>query len=305
MTPFSSRVVGKLLVMLMLGVTTAPLQAADVPPVDPMEQPTYDPLEGMNRAIYSFNKSFDRWLLKPVARGYDFITPKPVQLGVRRFFSNLWSPTVVINDVLQGKLRQSVGDTSRFVVNSTIGIVGLFDVADKWGLPPHDEDFGQTLAVWGVHEGPYLVLPIIGPRNARDSVGILGDWFTHPVRYLNDTTTQWILWGVQTVDTRAKLLGASDVLNQAAGQDEYLFVREAYRQRRYNLIYDGNPPKPKFFDDDAIIEPPSTAPAAQPTEPLVTQPAEPSTTQPEAPLAEQPATHSPPPPTAELTPTAH
>ena len=233
--------------------------AESTPAADSVEQGTYDPLERVNRAIYKFNDRFDRAILKPVAKGYDAITPDPVQHSIRSFFSNLLSPTVVVNDLLQAKFRQSAADTGRFLVNSTVGIVGLFDVAKHIGLKPHDEDFGQTLGVWGVGEGPYLVWPILGPKNLRDSFGWFGDFATNPVTYVKDSTDQWGLWAVDLVDTRASLLGVSDVLQQAAGEDEYLFVREAYRQRRTNLIYDGNPPKPKpaFFDDDLIVEPPA------------------------------------------------
>jgi phospholipid-binding lipoprotein MlaA len=238
------------------------LPVESTPAADGVEQDTYDPLERMNRAVYKFNDRFDRALLKPVAKGYDFITPNPVQHSIRSFFSNLLSPTVVLNDLLQAKFRQSAADTGRFLVNSTVGIAGLFDVAKHIGLKPHDEDFGQTLGAWGVGEGPYLVWPILGPKNLRDSAGWLGDFATNPVTYVNDPADRWGLWAVNLVDTRASLLGVSDVLQQAAGDDEYLFVREAYRQRRINLIYDGNPPKPKptFFDDDLVVEPPPATP---------------------------------------------
>ena len=223
---------------------------------------TRDPWERMNRVIYRFNNRVDRALLKPVAKVYDALLPDPVQHSVSRFFSNLLSPTVILNDVLQGKMRQSAADSGRFVVNTTAGIAGLFDVATKIGLPPHDEDFGQTLGVWGVGAGPYVVWPILGPKNLRDSVGWAGDYFTHPISYVDDARDQWGLWALNLIDTRANLLGVSNVLDQAAGQDEYLFVREAYSQRRTNLIYDGSPPRPEFFDDDLSSESPS--PAAHP-----------------------------------------
>lgn len=253
-----------LLILLLISTSSgyAETPPAESPPAaEEVEQGTYDPLERVNRAIYIFNDRFDRALLKPVAKGYDFITPDPVQHSIRSFFSNLWTPTVVVNDLLQGKFRQSAADTGRFLVNTTVGIAGLFDVAKHMGLKPHNEDFGQTLGVWGVGEGPYLVWPILGAKNLRDSGGWLGDFATHPVTYVNDPADRWGLWAVELVDTRASLLGVSDVLQQAAGEDEYLFVREAYRQRRINQIYDGNPPKPKpaFFDDDLVVEPPASS----------------------------------------------
>ena len=230
--------------------------------VQPELDGTRDPLERVNRVIYRFNNRVDRAVLKPVTKIYDALLPDLVQHSVSRFFSNLLSPTVILNDALQGKMRQSAADTGRFVVNTTVGIAGLFDVATKIGLPPHDEDFGQTLGVWGVGAGPYVVWPILGPKNLRDSVGWVGDYSTQPITYVDDARDQWGLWALNLVDTRANLLGVSSVLEQAAGHDEYLFVREAYGQRRTNLIYDGNPPKPEFFDDDLSIEPP--APVTQP-----------------------------------------
>lgn len=224
-----------------------------------------DPLERVNRAIYKFNDRLDRTILKPVARGYRYVLPDPVEHSISRFFNNLFMPTVVVNDLLQAKFSQSAADSGRFMVNTTVGIAGLFDVARHMGLEPHDEDFGQTLAVWGVGEGPYLVLPVLGPRTLRDGAGLVVDLATHPVSYIKDSADSWGMWLFGLIDTRAGLLGVSSVLEQAAGQDEYLFVREAYRQRRNNLVYDGNPPKPEFFDDELPIEPPpsTNTPAAE------------------------------------------
>ncbi len=259
---FSYRAVLSILLLFSVSPCRAETPPAELSPAaDSVEQGTHDPFERVNRAIYKFNDRFDRSILKPVAKGYDFITPNPVQHSIRSFFSNLWSPTVIVNDLLQAKFRQSAADTGRFLVNTTVGIAGLFDVAQHIGLKPHDEDFGQTLGVWGVGEGPYLVWPILGPKNLRDSFGWFGDFATHPVTYVKEPADRWGLWAANLVDTRASLLGVSDILQQAAGEDEYLFVREAYRQRRVNLIYDGNPPKtkPAFFDDDLVVEPPAPA----------------------------------------------
>lgn len=224
---------------------------ASAPPAadDQDQDDDHDPLEPVNRAIYKFNSAFDRFLLKPVARGYDAVTPDAVQHSIGRFFKNLLTPAVGLNNLLQGKPRDSASDVGRFLVNSTIGVLGLFDPASSFGLNAHDEDFGQTLGVWGVGDGPYLVLPVLGPSNVRDGVGLVGDFMTDPVSYVDDRAARWGLWAIYFVDRRAQLLGASSVLEQAGGQDEYLFVREAYRQRRQYLIYDGAPPKPKFFDE--------------------------------------------------------
>ncbi len=239
---------------------------------DSGDDTVYDPFESYNRVIFRFNDEFDRFVLKPVAKAYDYVLPRPVKNSVSRFFNNLLAPTVVVNDLLQGKLKQSAADTGRFVINSTIGIVGLFDPAKPLGLPPHDEDFGQTLGGGGAHAGPYIVWPILGPSDLRDSIGLVGDYFTYPVNYVKDSKTRWGLRILDAVDIRANLLGASNVLEQAAGPDKYLFMREAYFQHRLNQIYDGHPPQPKFDDepmDDSGMPPdgglvPPPAPASNP-----------------------------------------
>lgn len=229
------------------------------------EEEAWDPFEGFNRAMFRFNETVDAWLLKPVARGYDWLLPAPVKSGVGNVFTNLFQPAVAVNSLLQGKPGQSARDAGRFLVNSTVGVLGIFDVAKSAGLEPVEEDWGQTFAVWGVNDGPYFVWPIIGPRYLRDTFGWVFDWASNPVTYL-EPVPSWTLRSLEIVDTRARLLPAEKVLDQAAGDDKYIFIREAYRQRRRSLIYDGNPPKPKFFDDDL---PPNTttvppAPVAPP-----------------------------------------
>ncbi len=213
-----------------------------------------DPFEGFNRAMYTFNDKLDVYILKPVAKGYRAVTPIPVRKSISNFFSNLHDPMVMLNNLLQGKPGQAASDLSRFLTNSTVGIYGLFDVATKIGLQKHNEDFGQTLAVWGVGDGPYLVLPFFGPSNLRDGPALIVDWETYPPNYMQDSGTRDKLFVVEAVDKRAQLLDATDILEQAAGRDPYVFVREAYRQRRRSLIYDGNPPQeapdPSLFEED-------------------------------------------------------
>lgn len=220
----------------------------------PAADSTNDPLEGFNRAIYSFNQKFDRYVFKPVAKGYRAVVPEFARKGISNFFSNLHDPVIMLNNLLQGKVVNAASDLGRFLVNSTVGIAGLFDVASHIGLDKHDEDFGQTLAVWGVGEGPYVVLPILGPSNLRDTVGIVPDWELYPVNYVDDPETRYGLILLEAVNRRSQLLDAGDILEQAAGEDPYVFVREAYRQRRQNMIYDGNPPvtapDPSLFEDD-------------------------------------------------------
>lgn len=209
---------------------------------------SHDPLEPVNRAVYRFNDTFDRALLKPAARAYDKITPRPVQTGVGNFFSNLNEPVVIVNDFLQGKGTQGASDAARLLFNTTFGVLGLIDVATPMGHPRHDEDFGQTFAVWGAGEGWYLVLPFLGPSTVRDAAGLPPQFMLDPVLRHNEVRERNSLYALRAVDRRARLLGASRVRDTAA-LDEYLFTRDAYRQHRENLIYDGNPPAAKFEED--------------------------------------------------------
>ncbi len=222
-----------------------------------------DRFERTNRAIYKFNDALDRGIAKPLAKGYVKVTPRPVRTGVSNFFQNLSYPTVIVNDLLQGKLKSFGGDTARLVVNTTIGIGGLFDPATKMGLPAGDEDFGQTLGKWGLPPGPYIVLPIFGPSDVRDTVGFVGDQFTDPKNYPGSLYVRLGLSGGALLDKRAELLSTDDVLARAF--DPYVFVRNAYLQRRAYQIKDGAP----GGDDVEIIDEetpagtpaPATAPA--------------------------------------------
>lgn len=224
-------------------VADEPHAGPGMPPDDDAEEIDTDPYESYNRKIYRFNSAIDRAVLKPVAKAYRKITPDFVEKGVANFFRNLGEPTVIVNDLLQAKGKQFAADTGRFIVNSTVGVLGLFDVASHIGLDKHDEDFGQTLAVWGAEDSPYFVLPFFGPRTIRDSFGLVGDWFTDPITYIKDSSVRYGVRAMATIDIRAQLLTASKVLEQAS-DDEYLFVREAYLQKRKQLIYDGNVPPP-------------------------------------------------------------
>ena len=220
-----------------------------------------DPFESYNRAMYQFNDGFDKYLLKPVARGYDTITPSPVQKGVSNFFNNLDDVIVVINDLLQLKFTQFASDTARLLVNSTLGLFGLIDWASDMGLEKHNEDFGQTLGYWGVPSGPYFVLPFLGPSTIRDTGGLYVDteYFDPIFRELHkefpppsrDDDAAWGMATLKIIDLRAELLKADKIMDEAA-LDPYVFLREAYLQRRNNLVYDGNPPqqKPEFSEDE-------------------------------------------------------
>ncbi|MDA0823643.1 MAG: VacJ family lipoprotein [Proteobacteria bacterium] len=216
-----------------------------------------DPYEATNRKIYNFNDSIDRNVLQPVARGYVTVAPKPVRSGVTNFFDNVGYINVILNDALQGKPGQFFSDTGRFVVNSTIGLGGLFDPAKEMGLMAHDEDLGQTFGVWGAGEGAYLNIPLAGPSSFRDAPGFLSALLLNPLTYLNPIVTL-PLSVVNAVNIRANLLEATNIRDQAA-LDPYTFVREAYRQQREFRIYDGNPPGDGFDDylegdgDSAIL----------------------------------------------------
>jgi phospholipid-binding lipoprotein MlaA len=214
----------------------------------PNPSDTRDPLEPLNRATYSVNEHLDELLLKPAAIVYRDVLPPIVREGVGNFFSNIGDLPIALNNLLQGKVDQAASDVGRVAVNSTIGILGFVDVASKMGLEKHEEDFGQTLGRWGVGTGPYLVLPFFGPSDFRDGAGRLADYYTDPVTYIYPPHDRNILWGVRILSNRAQLLGASRVL-EAAALDPYQFVRDAYLQRRRNLVYDGKAP-PEDLDED-------------------------------------------------------
>lgn len=203
-----------------------------------------DPLESYNRAMFAFNDGLDRTIVKPVAEVYRDTIPQPVQSGVSNFFSNIDDIFVFLNDLLQFKLTQAASDFSRLVWNTTAGLGGFIDVASHMDLPKHNEDLGQTLGAWGIGDGPYIVLPFLGPSTVRDTTGILVEAPHHPVNDIEDNETYWATVALMTVDKRAQLLGASNIVDEAA-LDRYVFIRDAYLQHRLSLIYDGNPPREK------------------------------------------------------------
>jgi phospholipid-binding lipoprotein MlaA len=195
-----------------------------------------DPWEGFNRKMFAFNDTVDTYTLKPIAKGYRAVTPDPVERGVSRMFSNVGEVVNVFNDLLQGKFRQAGNDTGRFVINTTIGLVGFFDVADHFGLPKNDgEDFGQTLGVWGVDSGPYLVLPLIGPSTVRDGPARIVDRFINPINEIDHVPTRNQIYGAEVISTRADLLEAEKFVRG----ERYSFIRDAYLQRRKFLLTDG------------------------------------------------------------------
>lgn len=211
-----------------------------------------DPLEPMNRAVYDFNDGFDRAVWKPIALGYKKVVPAVGRTGVRNVLKNIMEPLTITNQLLQGKGELALQDTMRFLFNTTFGVLGLMDVSTGWGLPRHREDFGQTFAVWGVGDGWYLVLPVFGPSSGRDAIGLVLDFQMDPITLYTRGWQRIAYYSVWLVSLRADLLGATDILD-AAAVDPYLQVREAYRQKRWFDIHDGEPPEPDFFDDDELF----------------------------------------------------
>jgi phospholipid-binding lipoprotein MlaA len=201
-----------------------------------------DPIEGFNRAMFAFNEGLDTGIIKPVAQGYDAALPTPVKTGVTNFFGNIDDVFIAINNLLQGKVPEAASDAGRFLVNSTIGILGVIDWASDMGMEKHAEDFGQTFGRWGVGNGAYVVVPFFGPRTVRDTVGLVLDVKADPVAHYKHVAARNTLLAVRVVSDRATLLPADKVIEEAA-LDKYSYIRDGYLQRRRNLIYDGNPPR--------------------------------------------------------------
>ncbi|HTQ35681.1 MAG TPA: VacJ family lipoprotein [Steroidobacteraceae bacterium] len=227
-----------------------------------------DRFERVNRSIYRFNDALDRNVAKPVAQAYVRVTPEPVRNGFSNFFANLGYVKVVLNDLLQGKGSQFAADSARLVVNTTVGIGGLFDPAGQLGLAAHDEDFGQTLGKWGVPPGPFIVLPVLGPSDVRDTFGLAADRLTEPDSYLvNSWQVQVGLTLGSLLDERAALLGTDELLTNS--YDQYAFIRNAYLQRRQFLVTDGAAaPAEDFeiYDDDTGSKGQAAPPAPAPSQ---------------------------------------
>jgi len=203
-----------------------------------------DPYESWNRAVFNFNEGFDEAIAKPIATGYRDLLPFEIRVRVRNFFANIQDLMIGVNNLLQGKLGDAWSDWTRFVINSSVGLFGLHDIASEAGLDKHNEDFGQTFAVWGAEEGPYLVWPILGAGTVRDSFGFVADVAAAPTRWAtSDAAVQWGLWGLYLVNERADLLDATTILDESA-IDKYVARRDFYYQRRRDLIFDGAAPRP-------------------------------------------------------------
>jgi len=223
---------------------------ATQPNLAPLDPEALDRLPGYNRWMFGVNENIDEYFAKPIARGYQYVTPQFLDDGITNMFGNVGDTLNLVNNLLQLKVDDALIDLTRMVFNSTFGVLGFFDVAQVWGLPKHNEDFGQTLAHWGVGEGSYFVLPFWGPSTLRDTVGMGVDAFNvDPVWLIKDVPLRNSMVALRLIDRRADLLRSERVI-EGAVLDRYLQTRDAYLERRRSLIYDGNPPlAPRRFDE--------------------------------------------------------
>ena len=228
-------------VLTLLGCAAAPAQK------DPR-----DPWERMNRSTYKFNDKVDRAVLRPVAHGYKKVTPSFVRTGVSNFFDNLGYPIVIVNDLLQAKFLSAGRDTGRLLMNTTLGIGGLLDPASTAGLNKNVNDFGMTLGTWGVHKGPYFVIPFLGPSDVRDGLGRIPDSFASPANYIGNSAVHYSLWGVGLLDVRYRLITVEPALDSA--YDPYLFMKNAYLQRRDFLLSGGQSNPNTESDADKLLD---------------------------------------------------
>jgi len=218
-------------------------QAASPPP----ERVINDPWEGWNRKVHRFNNAVDRAVVRPVARGYTRVVPRPLRTGVGNVFSNLGQPFSAVNALLQGKPKRAGQSLARFAINLTLGVGGLLDPASDANLPRGHEDFGQTLAIWGWKRSRYLELPFFGPRTVRDSFGLGGDIAASPLRLIDDKPVRYGLVGLSLVDTRARLLSVDSLREGAV--DDYALVRDAWLQRRQYLMFGDDPQSQQVLPD--------------------------------------------------------
>ncbi len=194
-----------------------------------------DPFEPLNRKLYAFNNGLDKVVLRPLAKGYDYVLPAPVKRGMGNFFANMYDANAALNSVLQWRWKGAGQAAGRFVINSTVGLLGFFDVATRMGISPYRTDFGHTLAIWGAPSGPYLMVPLFGPRTIRSGTGTIFDAYASVPAYLDNVRVRNSLWGLELIDGRSRLLAADSLMSG----DEYIFVRDAYLQTRETFVNDG------------------------------------------------------------------
>lgn len=232
-------------VLAMLVLTIALGACASVPPEQRSDD---DPWEGLNRPIYSVNTTFDKMTLKPLAKGYQKVMPRPVRTGVSNFMRNLVTPRSAVNNFLQGKPAHGFSELGRFVLNSTLGIGGLFDFAAANGIEARREDFGQTAAVWGVPNGPFVMIPFLGPATLRDAVLLPIDIASNLLYHYDNSSVRDKLYILRAIELRERFLAAEKLLDDS--KDPYITLRESFLQNREFAVYDGNPPEDDDFYDD-------------------------------------------------------
>lgn len=238
----------KLSIFILVG-TLSLTACSNVPAKNPA-----DPFESFNRSMYHFNDGVDKAIAKPLAKGYNAVVPDVGKTMIGNFFSNLDDVLVTMNDLLQFKFKQAFSDGMRVLVNTTVGIAGLVDVASQGSLPKHNEDLGQTLGYWGLENGPYIVWPLLGSSSLRDSLGLYGDSQVSPISNTKPVRNRNQMIVTKAINRRAQLLEAEKVLDEASlSDDRYQIIRDIYLANRKNLVYDGNPPREKYenFDDEA------------------------------------------------------
>jgi phospholipid-binding lipoprotein MlaA len=248
---------GSARIALIVIFATASSACVTLPPNS--QRAPQDPWESWNRGVYNFNVKLDHAVARPVARAYVKVVPEPIRIGVTNFFSNLETPTVMVNDALQGKFLAAANDLGRFALNTTLGLAGILDPATPAGLARNNEDFGQTLGKWGVHSGPFIELPILGPSDMRDGPARLVDTYTNPRQYIKNDWIKYGLYLPDLTDRRAALLPLDDTLKNT--YDPYAFVRDAYLQHRAYLVSDGK------VTDEPLVDPGADAPDAATPDP--------------------------------------
>jgi len=240
-TPAGPPFAGMLIALMLAAAPAQADEAEAAPPRNP------DPFEPMNRAFFAFNDAGDRWVLRPVAKAWERSTPPPARRGASNFFGNLRYPITIVNQFLQGKFAEGGRDVARFLINTTVGLGGIFDPASEMGLRKNIEDFGQTLVVWGVPDGPFLMVPLVGPRTVTHAVGSLADLYVDPLVQWPDSSVSSKAGIVFVIHERSTLLGADQQVREAF--DPYVFIRDAYLQNRRYRILDGQLP-----DDDSLFD---------------------------------------------------
>ncbi len=238
--------------LCIIAMTALTACAGNIPAAPKDQRAEYDPWEPMNRRISNFNQGFDSVTFRPLAKGYQTIMPGFVKTGVNNFSKNLLGPMFILNNFLQGKPGRGAKEFGRFTINTIMGIGGLLDVATHSGIESSPETWGQTFAVWGIPDGPFVVVPILGPRTLSGAFAIPLDFASDPTFYIDDNTTKWVIYGIRAIDLRMQLFKVEELL--ADSNDRYLTIRESFLQNRRFRIFDGNPPEDDDFYDEFLEE---------------------------------------------------